>query len=283
MRSVGAVDGIERLRFTSPRPSDFADDVIEARAETPAVMPRLHMPLQSGADAVLRAGVQGCCDLITMPGLINLDFADIRTVMSEMGKAMMGTGEADGERRAVDAAEAAISNPLLDEVSMRGARGVLINITGGPDMTLFEVDEAANRIKEEVDPDANIIFGTVIDDALGDEVKVTVIAAGFAGEHKERSNPLRAVTASRQRQPAHRHRQPRVRDEAAAPAGEALGARDVLGILRMQPLRKRAAEDRQDAGDQDDLAEAEEEAERRAHHRADRRTDVLAGIELAEA
>ena len=104
------------------------------------------------ADDVLHAGVRGVTDLMVQPGLINLDFADVRTVMSEMGKAMMGTGEAEGDRRALEAAEAAIANPLLDEVSMKGARGVLINITGGPDMTLFEVDEAANRIREEVDP-----------------------------------------------------------------------------------------------------------------------------------
>src|SRR5579864_9332236 len=115
------------------------------------------------ADDVLHAGVRGVTDLMVMPGLINLDFADIRTVMSEMGKAMMGTGEAEGDRRAVDAAEAAISNPLLEDVSMKGARGVLINITGGLDMTLFEVDEAANRVREEVDPNANIIFGSTFE------------------------------------------------------------------------------------------------------------------------
>ena len=111
------------------------------------------------ADDVLYSGVRGVTDLMIMPGLINLDFADIRSVMAEMGKAMMGTGEAEGDNRAIDAAQKAISNPLLDDVSMKGARGVLINITGGADMTLFEVDEAANRIRDEVDPDANIIFG----------------------------------------------------------------------------------------------------------------------------
>ena len=131
------------------------------------------------ADNVLHMGVRGVTDLMVMPGLINLDFADIRTVMSEMGKAMMGTGEAEGERRAIEAAEAAISNPLLDEVSMRGARGVLINITGGPDMTLFEVDEAANRIKEEVDPDANIIFGSTFDESLDGVMRVSVVATGI--------------------------------------------------------------------------------------------------------
>jgi cell division protein FtsZ len=114
-----------------------------------------------------------------MPGLINLDFADIRTVMSEMGKAMMGTGEAEGEKRAIEAAEAAISNPLLDEVSMNGARGVLINITGGMDLALFEVDAAANRVREEVDPDANIIFGSTFDSSMEGRMRVSVVATGI--------------------------------------------------------------------------------------------------------
>ncbi|MCH8237223.1 MAG: cell division protein FtsZ, partial [Proteobacteria bacterium] len=118
------------------------------------------------ADEVLYSGVRGVTDLMVMPGLINLDFADIRTVMSEMGKAMMGTGEAEGERRALDAAEAAIANPLLDDTSMKGAKGVLINITGGMDITLFEVDEAANRIRAEVDQDAYIIVGSAFDAGL---------------------------------------------------------------------------------------------------------------------
>ncbi|TWB21219.1 cell division protein FtsZ [Nitrospirillum amazonense] len=131
------------------------------------------------ADDVLHSGVRGVTDLMVMPGLINLDFADIRTVMTEMGKAMMGTGEATGERRAVEAAEAAISNPLLDDVSMKGARGVLINITGGYDMTLFEVDEAANRIRDEVDPDANIIFGSTFDAQLDGKMRVSVVATGI--------------------------------------------------------------------------------------------------------
>jgi len=135
------------------------------------------------ADDVLHAGVRGVTDLMVMPGLINLDFADIRTVMSEMGKAMMGTGEAEGERRAVDAAEAAISNPLLEDVSMKGARGVLINITGGLDMTLFEVDEAANRVREEVDPNANIIFGSTFDEKLQGRMRISVVATGIDGDN----------------------------------------------------------------------------------------------------
>lgn len=133
------------------------------------------------ADNVLYSGVRGVTDLMIMPGLINLDFADIRAVMSEMGKAMMGTGESEGDRRALDAAEAAISNPLLDDVSLQGARGVLINITGGYDMTLYEVDEAANRIREEVDSEANIIFGSTFDERLNGKVRVSVVATGIGG------------------------------------------------------------------------------------------------------
>lgn len=133
------------------------------------------------ADDVLYSGVRGVTDLMIMPGLINLDFADIRAVMAEMGKAMMGTGEAEGERRALDAAEAAISNPLLDDVSMKGARGVLINITGGYDMTLYEVDEAANRIRDDVDSDANIIFGSTFDERLNGRMRVSVVATGIGG------------------------------------------------------------------------------------------------------
>src|SRR5580698_7029880 len=134
------------------------------------------------ADDVLHSGVRGVTDLIVMPGLINLDFADIKTVMSEMGKAMMGTGEAEGEERALRAAEAAISNPLLDDVSMKGARGVLINITGGADMGLFEVDQAANRVRAEVDPDANIIFGGTILENMEGRLRVSVVATGIEAE-----------------------------------------------------------------------------------------------------
>jgi cell division protein FtsZ len=132
------------------------------------------------ADEVLHSGVRGITDLITSPGLVNLDFADIETVMSEKGKAMMGTGEASGEDRAIRAAEAAIANPLLDQSSMFGAHGVLINITGGKDMTLYEVDSAANRIREEVgDPDANIIFGSTFNSELEGKIRVSVVATGI--------------------------------------------------------------------------------------------------------
>ena len=147
------------------------------------------------ADQVLHSGVRGITDLMVMPGLINLDFADVRTVMSEMGKAMMGTGEAEGDKRAIQAAEAAISNPLLDEVSMKGARGVLINITGSMDMTLFEVDEAANRIRAEVDPDANIIVGSTFNQDLEGRVRVSVVATGIDVEEKENRPTVRINTA----------------------------------------------------------------------------------------
>ncbi|MBN8531382.1 MAG: cell division protein FtsZ [Alphaproteobacteria bacterium] len=141
------------------------------------------------ADDVLHSGVRGVTDLMVMPGLINLDFADIRTVMREMGKAMMGTGEAEGDRRAIDAAEAAISNPLLDDVSMKGARGVLINITGGPDITLYEVDEAANRIREEVDPEANIIFGSTFNSQMQGKIRVSVVATGIEAASAAQPKP----------------------------------------------------------------------------------------------
>jgi len=146
------------------------------------------------ADEVLHAGVRGVTDLIVMPGLINLDFADIKSVISEMGKAMMGTGEAEGEDRAQKAADMAISNPLLDDVSMKGARGVLINITGGPDLMLFEVEQAANRIRAEVDPDANIIFGNTILDDMEGRIRVSVVATGIDAEQlrmPEKVQPLR--------------------------------------------------------------------------------------------
>ncbi|MBC7154661.1 MAG: cell division protein FtsZ [Rhodobacteraceae bacterium] len=131
------------------------------------------------ADDVLYQGVKGVTDLMVRPGLINLDFADVRSVMDEMGKAMMGTGEASGEDRAIQAAEKAIANPLLDEISLRGAKGVLINITGGYDLTLFELDEAANRIREEVDPDANIIVGSTLDSGMEGMMRVSVVATGI--------------------------------------------------------------------------------------------------------
>ena len=140
------------------------------------------------ADNVLYAGVRSITDLMMMPGLINLDFADIKSIMQDKGKAIMGTGEAEGENRAVKAAEQALSNPLLDDCSMHGAKGVLINITGGSDITLFEIDEAASRIKEEVDEDANIIFGSSFDDSLAGKIRVSIVATGI-GDAKTAARP----------------------------------------------------------------------------------------------
>jgi cell division protein FtsZ len=146
------------------------------------------------ADQVLYMGVRGVTDLMMVHGLVNLDFADIRTVMAEMGKAMMGTGEAEGENRAIVAAEAAINNPLLEDTSMAGARGLLINITGGEDLTLFEVDQAANRIRAEVDEDANVIFGSAVDESLAGRIRVSVVATGI-DSHKLAEQPRPKLVA----------------------------------------------------------------------------------------
>ena len=174
------------------------------------------------ADQVLHSGVRSITDLMVLPGLINLDFADVRTVMTEMGKAMMGTGEATGEDRALMAAQNAIANPLLDEVSLKGAKAVLVNVTGGLDMTLLEVDEAANAISEQVDPEANIIFGAAFDPALNGVIRVSVVATGMDGQSiaaiepkpaagvntappllARDAAPLRPAAANRQPIPAH--------------------------------------------------------------------------------
>ncbi len=161
------------------------------------------------ADEVLQQGVRGITDLMVMPGLINLDFADVRSVMQEMGKAMMGTGEAEGDDRAIVAAQKAIANPLLDGVSMKGAKGVIISITGGEDMRLLEVDEAANHIRELVDPDANIIWGSAFNPDLEGKIRVSVVATGIESEAQPQSapEPSRAFSFSTPR-----------RAEAPAPA-----------------------------------------------------------------
>ena len=168
------------------------------------------------ADNVLRQGVQGITDLITIPGLINLDFADVRTIMQDAGSALMGIGTSNGENRAAEAARIAISSPLLEE-SVEGATGILLNMTGGRDLGLFEVNEAAEIVKEAAAPNANIIFGAVIDEAQGDEVRVTVIATGFDHGRRGVSAPAararrgatapraeRARRAAARSQPAHR-------------------------------------------------------------------------------
>ncbi|GGE88428.1 cell division protein FtsZ [Sphingomonas prati] len=146
------------------------------------------------ADEVLQQGVRGITDLMVMPGLINLDFADVRSVMSEMGKAMMGTGEASGDNRAIEAAEKAIANPLLDGVSMKGAKGVIVSITGGEDMRLMEVDEAANHIRELVDPDANIIWGSAFNNDLEGKIRVSVVATGIEAEPATMAEPAKSFS-----------------------------------------------------------------------------------------
>lgn len=169
------------------------------------------------ADEVLQQGVRGITDLMVMPGLINLDFADVRSVMSEMGKAMMGTGEASGDNRAIEAAEQAIANPLLDGVSMKGAKGVIISITGGEDMRLMEVDEAANHIRELVDEDANIIWGSAFNNDLDGKIRVSVVATGIDVEEATQATPLQAKVFTF----------PGSRGSAAAPAAEPAPARAV--------------------------------------------------------
>lgn len=152
------------------------------------------------ADDILYHAVKGISDLIMVPGLINLDFADVKKIMSQMGLALMGTGTAGGENRAVEAAQKAISSPLLEDNTIQGARGVLLNITGGPSMTLFEINEASSMIQAEVHEDANIIFGTVVDESMGDEIRVTVIATGFASAESTARADVTSLGAFRRTQ-----------------------------------------------------------------------------------
>ncbi len=201
------------------------------------------------ADQVLYSGVACITDLMVKEGLINLDFADVRSIMSEMGKAMMGTGEASGERRAVLAAEAAIANPLLDEVSMKGARGLLISITGGNDLTLYEVDEAASRIRQEVDEEANIILGATFDQSLDGVVRVSVVATGIDQEtgeiHEPTVNQVRLIEAQqRLRAQATARAQPAaeaVRAEAQSPAASSKAAPVLSDEVEIRPAAPKTA------------------------------------------
>ena len=168
------------------------------------------------ADQVLYSGVGCITDLMVKEGLINLDFADVRAVMREMGKAMMGTGEASGEKRAISAAEAAISNPLIDDACMKGAKGLVISITGGKDLTLYEVDEAATRIREEVDQDANIIVGATFDEALEGIIRISVVATGIDQAAVSRTTPPETRLA----EPTHRIRSDQQRTEPPRGATE---------------------------------------------------------------
>jgi cell division protein FtsZ len=200
-RGRQAIDGIERLR-------EVVDTLIVIPNEKLlAVVERRTSMLDAfrEADNVLRQGVQGITDLITIPGLINLDFADVRTIMHDAGSALMGIGTGSGEARCADAARAAISSPLLEE-SVDGATGILLNITGGKDLGLFEVNDAAEIIQNAADPNANIIFGAVIDEGMGDDVRVTVIGTGF--DHR----PGRAVRGDRKRREDRPDRGPRIDD-----------------------------------------------------------------------
>ncbi len=185
------------------------------------------------ADQVLHSGVRGITDLMVMPGLINLDFADVRSVMGEMGKAMMGTGEASGERRALEAATKAINNPLLEDMSLKGARGVLINITGGYDMTLFELDEAANHIRQEVDPDANIIVGSTFDETLEGVMRVSVVATGIE---------VAAMAESRPQAAGYFNTAPAQQPAAAAPAPTVVRVNNGREPMVHQPMVQRLPE-----------------------------------------
>ncbi|MYE01147.1 MAG: cell division protein FtsZ [Alphaproteobacteria bacterium] len=206
------------------------------------------------ADEVLQSGVRGVTDLMIKPGLVNLDFADIRSVMREMGKAMMGTGEAEGETRAMDAAEAAIDNPLLDDTSMRGAQAVLINITGGFDMGLLEVDEAANRIRREVDDNANIVFGSTLDESMNNKMRVSVVATGIDSELRRVTDPVSADIETRL---------PPVEEQAAGDAAMDAVVPEKPEEVADEPAREAATAEAlcEDFPDEEQAGAAEEPAE----------------------
>ena len=198
------------------------------------------------ADEVLQQGVRGITDLMVMPGLINLDFADVRSVMHEMGKAMMGTGEAEGDGRALEAAERAIANPLLDGVSMKGAKGVIISITGGEDMRLMEVDEAANHIRELVDPDANIIWGSAFNDNLNGKIRVSVVATGIDQDASPAAQPARSFTFDQMSRPSQAYAPEPV--VVAEPEAETVAVVTVpTGYGADEPVEAEAEDDADDA------------------------------------
>ena len=201
-RMQQALDGIEKLRANVDTlivvPNEKLLQVVERRESITDAFRK--------ADDILRQGVQGITDLITVPGLINLDFADVRTIMADAGSALMGIGTASGESRATEAAKAAVSSPLLEE-TIEGATGMLLNITGGEDLGLFEVNEAAGVVVDTADKGANIIFGAVVDPSMGDEVRVTVIATGFEGFELLARQPAEVRRRSRRREIAPDHRE----------------------------------------------------------------------------
>src|SRR5919106_1595387 len=203
-RSMQAEDGIRKLKEKVDTLIVIENDrLLQVVERTTPVTEAFRM-----VDDILRQGVQGITDLITVPGLINLDFADVRTIMRDAGSALMGIGVARGENRASEAARAAISSPLL-ETSLDGATGILISITGGPDLGLAEVDEAAQVVTSAADPNANVIFGAVIDEAMGDDVRVTAIATGFGGRPRRRRIEAPAAVGAEERAP---FRAPSVQD-----------------------------------------------------------------------
>jgi cell division protein FtsZ len=188
-RRAVAEDGISKLKEHVDTliaiPNDRLLEIVDKRASMQQAF--------GVADDVLRQGIQGISELITVPGLINLDFADVRSIMAEGGAALMAIGRGEGENKAVDAAEQAIASALLD-VTIDGARGILFNVTGGPDMTLFEVNEAAEIIRKTAHPEVNIIFGAVIDESMDDKIRITVIATGFDSATQQRPTPVRTAT-----------------------------------------------------------------------------------------
>ena len=197
----------------------------------------------SMADDVLYQGVKGVTDLMVRPGLINLDFADVRAVMDEMGKAMMGTGEDAGEDRAIQAAEKAIANPLLDEISLKGAKGVLINITGGHDLTLFELDEAANRIREEVDADANIIVGSTLDTSMEGAMRVSVVATGIDASDMSHDIPVPRRSLAEPLKPAEVQHDAPAEDEAPAQVAARVEDEPQPSMFNDLDAQRAAAED----------------------------------------
>ncbi len=194
------------------------------------------------ADQVLYSGVACIVDLIVKEGLINLDFADVRTIMSGMGTAMMGTGEASGDRRAIVAAEEAIANPLLDDITLRGAKGLLLSITGGRDLTLYEVDEAASRVRQEVDPEANIIVGATFDETLGDRVRVSIVASGMARVGSDGAKMPAAPTPGNSSEAWPRARPQEQTAQQTAGGGASQGARSPAAGAGPQDLQRRLSE-----------------------------------------
>ncbi len=212
------------------------------------------------ADEVLHSGVRGITDLMVMPGLINLDFADVRTVMSEMGKAMMGTGEAEGDGRAADAAAAAISNPLLEEASLKGAKGVIINVTGGMDMTLFEVDEAVNMVRDQVDTEALIVFGSAFNQDLEGKLRVSVVATGIEGTggvYMPVPEPRRETAEVATEETAETANEDSSSEEAVVPIQEAL---DAIEVEMTAEVTEEVADETAEEG-ADDVAPSEAAAD----------------------